>query len=266
MKTIKLLTLTLFAGSMAFTSCKKDTDENGNEPKTMKVRMTDSPGDYEKLEVEIASIEAYSDKRGWVMLESNSQMVSVLTLTNGAETTLVNETKIKSGTYTKLRFTFGSDNKVWINTEATLGGSFITTEFSLALSSPEKQYEVEIDNEVDGSLGANILVDFDVANSIKGELTGVLTLDPQMTVIKDEKTGIMGEVEGSENVAVMAEGNGETYSTYTNENGEFMMRGMVAGSYKITFMPTEDDVDDEEIEAFVVADGEIKSTGKVTLD
>lgn len=266
MKTIKLIVATVLVSGLAFTSCKKD-DNSEAEPKNMSVRMTDAPGDYSRLDVEIASVEAYNESKGWIMLRNETQVVSVLDLTNGNEVELVSETKVKSGSYTKLRLTFGDNNKIWVNTEASVDLPFVTTEFDLAFSSPSKQYEIVIDEEVDRNSGSSILLDFNVAESVSGSTVTSFVLDPEITMIKDENTGLRGEIEGSKNTAIMLEGNSRTYSTYADSQGRFLIRGVVAGTYDVTFMPSEDDLPEERtVEGVVIADGEIESMGTVEIE
>lgn len=87
MKTIKLPLLALITSALMFTACKKEefpTSSLSNEKKgSFTVKMTDAPGDYEALQIEIVKIEAYLENTGWITLQNSSQFINVLSLTNG---------------------------------------------------------------------------------------------------------------------------------------------------------------------------------------
>lgn len=268
MKFYKVLTLGLATSLLAFTSCKKE-DEDGDRTKTMTVRMTDSPGDYSELNVEIASVEAYHENKGWIMLNNEAQVITVTDLTNGNEVELVNEARISTGNYTKLRLNFGDDNTLKINTQSSITSPIVAVEVDLELmaSSSQKSIEMEINQTVDRNNGANILIDFDVANSISQNASLNYQLNPKVTVVSNEKTGIRGNISNSEHAAVILQGNGNSYSTYSSSNGDFLIRGVASGMYTLKIQPTEDEYANEtRIEEVTIIDGEIKSMGSIAVE
>ena len=160
----------LAASLLVLTACKKESYETEDtaEPREFKVNMTDNPGDYEALTVEISSVEAYNDQSGWVTLNSQSQIVSVLELTNGKETTIATMQEAELGAYSKLKLKFGDEHKLTLKSSVEVGGLATTTTavFQLGFAGP-KDIEIDINENISASEGADVLIDFDVAQSIK---------------------------------------------------------------------------------------------------
>src|SRR5688572_2686282 len=99
-------TIGLFA-LMMITSCSEEVKEN-----YFKVKMTDSPGNYAALNLQIIGVDAYLQNSGWVNLSSETQLVNVLSLTNGLETELAYNAKMDAGVYTKIRIRFADQASV----------------------------------------------------------------------------------------------------------------------------------------------------------
>ena len=119
MKTLSKISVVALGAMVAFASCKKDESiDNSSTPgntsgnKSMKVRMTDNPGNYQALDVEITSITAYNSSTGdWVELNGNAQTVSVLELTNGEEDEIAFKSNLDAGVYTKVKMKFSQKNE-----------------------------------------------------------------------------------------------------------------------------------------------------------
>lgn len=236
-----------------FTSCKKD-DDNDAKANSFKVRMTDGPGDYAQLNVQVTSVDVYSSSQGWVNLSSQTQSINVLSLTNGAEMQLANSTNVSAGTYTKLRITFGSQASLML----VGGGSSV----SLNWTGNTQQVEVTIDEQVSSSAGASLLVDFNVAESIS-EVGGIFNLSPVITAINDENTGVKGQVQGASSVMVKLEGN-RTYTTYVNSQGNFLIRGMEPGTYTAYFTAS-GSITAHEVDNVIVTQDQVTGMGTINL-
>lgn len=252
---MKKLMMLLAVGTVlasGFTSCKKDDEEKGN---TFKVRMTDGPGDYAQLNVQVTSVDIYSANQGWVNLSSQTQSVNVLSLTNGAELELASASQVNAGVYSKLRITFASQASIVL----VGGGSSI----SLNWTGGTQQVEIVINEEVSGSSGANVLVDFNVAESVT-EVGGIFNLNPVISVISDENTGVKGKVEGASSVMVKLQNGSRSYSTYVNAQGNFLLRGMEPGTYTAYFMASGALTAHEE-DNVTVTQGQITNMGTVNL-
>ncbi len=281
MRTLRRFTALAIGATLVLSSCNKEDDnlqnsDSPNQPsQSMKVRMTDNPGNYEALDVEVTSVSAYNSDLGeWVELNGNTQTVSVLELTNGEETQLAYKSEIEAGLYTQLKIEFSQNNELTLNSFASAGtsSSTIAIGVNVGLSSTVNETVIiQINEQVSSSSSANILVDFNVMESVV-ETGNSYILDPHLTIIEDESTGVQGSVENDTRAALEfdLDGNMSTsYTAYTNEDGEFMIRGMADGNYNLTIMPDQDESpslnSSYTYSGVVVVDGEITSMGEIDL-
>lgn len=228
---ISLLALTIPAFALTLSSCEPKEDETSMQGNNFKVRMTDSPADFEGLDVEIAEVEVYSETTGWVDLSSESQFVDVLSLTNGTEAEIGFASNLQAAHYTQLRITFGSENSLSVMGSADLGGISGLLNLELAMRDSH-QVVIEIDEEVNAQNSADILLDFNVAASVI-QYGNDYVLDPVMTEIHDAETGISGEVEGAANAYIELTDGENSFTTYVDAQGRFLLRGMAAGTYDL---------------------------------
>lgn len=251
MKKGLLFTLICVMVALGFTSCKKE-EAKGN---TFKVRMTDAPGDFVQLNVQVTGVDAYMDGQGWINLSSETQSVNVLSLTNGSEIQLANATSVQSGLYTKLRIRFASQASIML-----VGGN---SSLSLNWTGGTQEVEVAINQEISADAGASLLLDFNVAQSVN-EIGGIFSLNPVITVISDEETGIQGSISGAANAMVQVSNGSNTYSTYVNAQGKFLLRGLTPGNYTIAVMKSGSD-QTQQVGNASVSKGEIKQVGSLEV-
>ncbi len=240
MKTILKVALAVliivFAG---FVSCKKNELQNPSAG-NFTVKLTDSPGDYAALNVEIKSVEAYLEGKGWVTLNSEARVIDLLALTNGVEVVIATKAGVNIGHYTKIKLTFGDNNSLTIN--ATGNGS--AAESTTAVDIASHEIEVTIDENVTINATAEVLLDFDVASSVVsgggGNEGNVIEADgavsvviPHVKVIVDVETGIEGDIDGAISAAIIVTDGQNSFSAYADANGKFLIRGMTGGTYKV---------------------------------
>lgn len=280
MKTLRIISATAVVATMlvTFSSCEKEDmnpDPDGPAPGTMTVKMTDAPGDYEALDVEITNVEAYLEGSGWVSLNNQAQMVSVLDLTNGAETQLAFDGEAQAGVYSMIRVTFGNNNSLSFDAGTDLGfdlggltgGANATIDIDFA-STTSNQVVIEIDREISADAGAEVLLDFHVMESVI-QTGQQFVLDPTITVINDTQTGLRGQIEGAASAAVVVTDGENTFSSYTDASGHFLIRGMEDGIYTVTLMPSQEGLgllehaDDQTIESVTVVEGRITQMGTI---
>lgn len=218
------------ATMVSFTACdKQDNEEMGG---ALTVKMTDAPGDYAALNVEITKVDVYSENSGWVTISNESRIINVLELTNGAETTLAHSTGLEAGLYTKAKVFFGSNNSVQIQSGGQHHSLDMGAEGSVTI-------DINVDVQAEAQTAAEVLLDFNVAESV-AEVNGVFTLEPTVTEIDDPETGVSGQVQGVAIAAVMLTNGSVSYSGYTDANGNFLIRGIAAGSYSMTIQGQSD--------------------------
>lgn len=283
MKNLRKFSVLAFAALFFMAACKRDDDNSatpsnnpGSEPQAQSfdVRMTDAPGDFEALNVTITSVDAYVEGKGWVNLENNAQAVNVLSLRNGKETSIASKSQAETGIYSKLRVTFDQDAKLQLNSNALVNfGGIILAGNQVQLNwrnNTSNQVEININEEVSANSGAEVLLDFDVASSVQ-QSTDKFILEPTIRVMQNANTGVKGEVSGTNNAAVMLSDGQKMYSTFIDAQGRFMIRGVESGTYKLTIdaaakSETDIETEDKVIENVIVANGEMKQMGTVTVE
>jgi len=225
MKAFKASLIVAVAAAMSFASCDKQ-ETNDGAGGALTVKMTDAPGDYAALNVEITRVDVYSESAGWVTLSNESRIINVLELTNGAETTLAHSSSLEAGVYTKAKVFFGSANSVQISS----GGQYHSLDMGAGGS---VTIDIQAEVQAEAQAAAEVLLDFNVAESV-AEVNGVYTLQPTVTEIEDPETGISGQVQGVAIAAIMLSNGSASFSGYTDANGNFLIRGLAAGTYSMT--------------------------------
>lgn len=280
MKSLKKIIGCLAIIGLGFTSCKKE-NVTANNPSstsdagTFKVRMTDAPGDYEGLFVEIDKVEAYLEGSGWVDLNTQSQMVSVLDLTNGNETNIAFASGVAAGTYSKVRLTFGDENRLKLNSTSEIGlqlgeGMSATGMLDLQVQGElpgQKTVEIVINEEINANSGANVLLDFNVAQSIIENQSGFV-LNPVILSIEDEQTGLSGKIEGAVQASIVLKKGSFEASTGIDQNGNFLIRGLADGTYSMLIDAEVSGKTSNEIKTFptvTVIEGRIQNMGTIQL-
>lgn len=253
-----LMLLMIVCAGMSMQSCNKN---KGNSTGKMEVRMTDSPGDFTALHVQVMKIEAYLDNSGWVTVNETTKEINILSLTNGVEATVASATDVQVGLYTKLRLTFTGENSLSYN--GSNGPNVINLLFS---SSYSQQVEVPIHCQVTAGATASVLLDFNVALSVK-EANGTYTLEPVLTEITDPETGVQGHINGNTQAAINLSNGSHTASTFTNADGFFMVR-IPDGTYamKIEGKAAGDvALSHKTLQNVTVSKGQIKNIGSIQL-
>jgi hypothetical protein len=260
-KTIVMKTKNLFLAfasllivfALSFSSCTKNGVKNGD---ALQVYLTDGPGDFEAVNLDIQKVEVKLDndekhskddrfgdndddkddhlKRKddfgeWIDLAYTPAIVDVLKLRNGVEKMLADGNV--TGTVRKIRITLGSNNTV------VKGG--VTSTLNLINETNNFLY-IKLNDEHRERAAGNglkVWVDFDIANSI-AEVNGKFYLRP---VLRPFCNANFAEAEGR----VLPEGIKPTV-TFSNglgfnsvaipaPNGEFKIRGLLEGTYTVTY-------------------------------
>lgn len=114
MKTrIIFISFIALAAMTSFYGCKKNKLTG-----TFTVLLTDTPANYEKVNVDIQKIEVQIDARknsGWHTLTTKSGVYDLLQLTNGKTTEIANLDELPVGTMTTIKLVLGNNNSVQLN-------------------------------------------------------------------------------------------------------------------------------------------------------
>jgi len=232
---------------------------NDDQTARLDVRLTDAPGDYEEVNIDIQSVEINNDEgnSGWTTLDVESGVFNILELTNGLDTLLATA-ELPAGRISQIRLILGSNNSVKI------GGK------TFPLSTPSAQQsglKLNLNAVLTEGITYTITLDFDAARSIVARGNGTYSLKP---VIRALETATSGAIKGTvlpleAAPAVFAIVGTDTVATaYTDEAGKFILRSLPAGSYTVSFDPKEGFVSQQK-DAVSVTLGTVTDLGTVTI-
>jgi len=213
------------------TSCSKDE----NQTATLQVRLTDAPGDYQEVNVDIQDVQVSSadpnSNSGWISLNVKKGVYNLLQFTNGLDT-LLGTAELPAGKVTQLRLVLGANNTVKI-----AGQSYNLT----TPSGQQSGLKILVNTTLTAGITYKITLDFDAALSIVPTGSSSYILKPVIRSIVEAQTGaIKGVVDPiAATPAVYAiQGTDTVATTYTDQaTGKFLLKGLAAGSYNVSFAP-----------------------------
>jgi hypothetical protein len=226
MKKITYLLMLMIITSV-MVACKDDVVSNPDSYSRLKLSMTDAPGDYDSVIINIKSVEVKTNNGTYDYQYSKS--LNLLDLVNGKDTILVDQT-IPTGRISQIRLILEETGNYLYK-----DGARFDLNTPSALQSGLK---LNLQQELVQGITYTVKLDFDVAKSVVETGNGTYILKPVIRILTDAITGgIRGEVQpfGTQ-VAVMAVLNTDTFSTYTDlVSGKFLISGLTTGTYKILF-------------------------------
>ncbi|HEY9186095.1 MAG TPA: DUF4382 domain-containing protein [Salegentibacter sp.] len=227
--------------ALGFTSCSDDDTDDAitEENARVTVRMTDAPGDYDAVLVDVLDVmvqveaeQGVTDEEGWLSLDDvEAGQYDLLQLTGGM-TQLLADSEIPAGFVSQMRLVLGPDNFVEID------GDLIP----LATPSAEQSgLKLNLNQELEAGEHYEFLLDFDVEESVVNTGNGGYILKPVIRLSAYANTGeIVGDVHPTEfSTLVKATNGSHTISAYTSDSGEFVLHALPAGIYKVTITPEE---------------------------
>ncbi len=230
-----------------------------NQTAKLEVRLTDAPGDYEEVNIDVQSVEINNSdgNSGWTTLDVKSGVYNILELTNGLDTLLASA-ELPAGRISQIRLILGDNNSVKVNGEIK------------PLSTPSAQQsglKLNLQAELTEGITYTITLDFDAARSIVNRGNGTYSLKPVIRALEKASSGsIKGTVTPLEaSPAVFAISGTDTVATaYTDEAGKFMLRSIPAGSYTVSFNPKTGYVPQQK-ESVSVTLGNVTDLGTITI-
>jgi hypothetical protein len=225
----------------------------------IEVRLTDAPGNYEEVNVDIQDVQVNSgdDDSGWQSLAINKGVYDLKQLTNGIDT-LLGSADLPAGKISQIRLVLGTNNTVKVD-----GKVFPLT----TPSAQQSGLKVKVNEELKEGITYKILLDFDAALSIVARGNGDYNLKP---VIRSITEAVDGAIEGTihpfeARPTVYAILGTDTVSTSVDTlNGEFIVRGLEAGTYRVVIAPIVG-YQAKEIPDVHVNTGEVTNVGVVEL-
>lgn len=237
--------------SAGLVGCSEDdssapSDNSGTADLT--VRMTDAPGDYDAVFVDVQDVEIHVeteaqleedvDGDGWISVGNvETGIYDLLELTGGVSQVLAN-TEVPAGYVTQMRLILGSENSVVINGE---------TKPLKTPSAQQSGLKLELNQEFVAGESYAFLLDFDVDKSVVTTGNDTYNLKPVIRVSAEANAGAVvgtvalpAEVELDVQSLVVLSNENVTISAYTDANGNFSLNGVPAGTYSLEIIPEAD--------------------------
>ncbi len=216
------------------TGCDKTDDSINGGTSSIKVSMTDGPGAYDAVNIEVIGLKIKNslneDDSNWTTVANvTPQIYNLLDLTGGI-TTLLASDQIPSGYLGQIRLILGENNTV------------VKDGVTYPLNTPSAQQsglKLKLDQTLLPNITYNFLIDFDVAHSIvEAGNSGNYNLHPVLRVTSEATSGfITGTVPAGTPVLASVVVAGTTVSAYSDANGVFYLHGIPAGTYTVTLTP-----------------------------
>ena len=248
-----LLTMTLlFVPGCSDNSPTSSSDGMG----VLKVLFTDSPGDFDEVNITIEEVSVHKDS-SWVILNENEQTHNLIELANGI-TAVLGEEQLDPGIYDQIRLKIKA-------AELKIDDDIFPLDVP---SGAQSGLKLHGNFTIEEGILTELVIDFDVAKSIheiakKQEYK----LNPSLRVIAKSTSGaIIGHVTNPENepvVFAIAGSDTVTSSIVDPQDGNFMLSFLPSGTYTVAF---EDTLNYKcEVSNTVVSIGNKENLGDITL-
>lgn len=230
------LWMTAFLSFFILVSCS-DQDKAMDGNASLSVSLIDAPADYDEVWVEVLAVEVQpkgsdeTDESAWMSIENESEdkRIDLLTLTGGNALKLGTR-EIPAGYISQIRLILGADN-------------FIMQDgVRIDLTTPSAQQsglKLQLNQELLAGIQYDFILDFDAAQSIvKAGNSGKYILKPVLRVVAEGSASIKGNVmplEASSTVYGIKDG--DTLATYTDDKGDFILKGLELGEYRVEIHP-----------------------------
>ncbi len=228
MKNIMFWAITVASIAVLSVGCKKD--DTNKEDAVLSIRLTDAPASYDAVYIDLAAIELTGNQNQPIQINVIPGIYNLLDFTNGTDT-LIAIGGLPSGRVQQIRLILGNNNSVVVNG------------VSHPLSTPSAQQtglKLQWHQDLEPGIAYMVLLDFDAGKSIVEEGNGTYSLKPVIRIID---TAISGSIQGAVNppgeicYVEAVDANNNSFSSYSDSTGGFLISGVPAGSYTVTVTP-----------------------------
>ena len=226
MKKLNFLFLGVLMVSLSLLSCTKS---NSGVKSSLSVKMTDAPGPYNAVNIDLVGVEVTGTNNSAVLLNVNNRMYNLLNFSNGKDT-LIGTGTLDVGTVEQVRLILGPNNTVVVNN------------VSYPLSTPSAEQsglKLQVHQDLVGGVAYSILLDFDANQSIVDMGNGTYKLKPVVRTIDAAFSGtIKGKIAPIGTLVVVTATSGlVSFSANVSVTGDFLFMGLPAGTYTVTATP-----------------------------
>lgn len=223
---------------LAFASCTKQNASSGSTtPTPLNIYLTDAPGDYkavwvdiQKIYVNASSDTSSSDTSGWVEAPVlRPGLYNLLDLRNGVDTVLAGVT-LPAGHISQIRLVLGTDNSLVLNDGTTVP---LTTP-----SGQQSGIKLNVDATLTPGIAYALELDFDAGRSVvKAGNSGNYLLKPVIRTFPKAASGAMDGVvlPDSAHASVWAMAGTDTLSAIPDSMGYYKIWGAPSGTYTLIF-------------------------------
>jgi hypothetical protein len=165
--------------SLWFSGCKKDDEGSGSgSTGYMQMEMTDTPGNYLHVYVDVKSVEIHREdtnsQGGWVILNTRDTIYDLLTLQNNITAVLADSTLLPTGKVTQMRLILGTNNSVVLNDN---------TAHPLTIpSSMNTGIKINLNTNIEPNKTTRIIIDFNADQSVNLLGNGSYQMKPVIKV------------------------------------------------------------------------------------
>jgi hypothetical protein len=234
---------------------------NKDKPQTgqIKIFITDAPAFYDKVIIDIQSVEVISDKSK-SPIEVNlvrDLPINLLMFSNGHDTLLASG-NVKIGTISEIRLTLGDKNSV------VIGG----IEYVLDIpTEKESVLNLKVEQKIEDGEVYKFWVDIDASRSIVKIGNNSYQLVPIARAISESSSGaIKGQIyPRNAQPYVWACTIADTIGTIADSTGYFLIKNLPADTYNLRILP-QASLEEIIIEKIIVENGKTTDAGSIVLN
>jgi Domain of unknown function (DUF4382) len=223
-KTIFILSFIVFG--ITLNSCSSDSNSGKY---AYKVRMTDAPGPYDEVNIDLQAVEVTGSNGQTVTLSTTTGIYNLLDFSNGLST-LIATSNLSDANVSQVRLILGTNNTV------VIGG------VSYPLSTPSAEQsglKLLVNQTLVADIQNELLIDFDANASVIQTGNGTYKLKPVLRSVVAVSGTIKGSITplGALAVVTATSSTGFEYSSSVNTQGQFQIMGLPSGTYSFTITP-----------------------------
>ncbi|GGH70048.1 DUF4382 domain-containing protein [Phaeocystidibacter marisrubri] len=228
---MKINMTTLFGAALmglTLVSCSEEEPTTQNGTSTMNVKLTDAPGDYDQVNIDVQAVEIiYADSGKTTLNAIQPGIYDLLELNNGLDTLIATE-DIPSGEVSQIRLILGNNNTVMVDSVI----------YDLKTPSAQSSgLKIKFNETLIDGVEYSVTLDFDAARSIVLTGNGKYILKPVIRAFVDATSGaIEGYVQPDTAVTyTFVIDNTDTIGTVPDTTGYFRISGLPAGTHDVNF-------------------------------